>query len=260
MQRLGNLLRSIRTEWGLSLREVTTRTEALAKRWGNPHYASSFSHLAKIELGHYDMRVATLISLSHVYSKRPDSLLRVCLPPDYDQQPLILASEESPNLTVLIDEGRLRRKAEQDLPLRAYLDNPPDNTSLLRGDSAFERNRYRRAIVGLKDRTLYPMLRPGAIILVDTHQRAIASPKEWTNEFDRPIYLLYTRTGYVCGWCQLTDDGNILNIVSHVMAKLDVLPLLYGKDVEVVGRVVRVSMSLEAVNSKDRLQGSATSL
>jgi hypothetical protein len=46
----------------------------------------------------------------------------------------------------------------------------------------FQRNRYRKAIVGRKDRFLYPMIRPGAIITVDTHQRAIASHKEWTNE------------------------------------------------------------------------------
>ncbi len=109
----------------------------------------------------------------------------------------------------------------------------------------FERNRYRKAVVGRKDRTLNPMIRPGAIITVDTHQRAIASPKEWTNEFDRPIYLLYTRTGYVCGWCQLTEGGTRLNVVSHLMAKLDVLPLAYGRDVDVVGRVVSVAMSLE---------------
>jgi len=45
----------------------------------------------------------------------------------------------------------------------------------------------------------------------------------------------------VCGWCQLTEGDTRLNVVSHVMAKLDVLPLAYGKDVEVVGRVVAVS-------------------
>jgi hypothetical protein len=44
MERLGALLRSIRTEWGLSLREVKDRTELLAKLWGSPRYASSFGH------------------------------------------------------------------------------------------------------------------------------------------------------------------------------------------------------------------------
>ena len=103
---------------------------------------------------------------------------------------------------------------------------------------------YRRAIVGRRDRTLYLLIRSGALITVDTRHRAIASHKEWTNEFDRPIYLLYTRDGYVCGWCQLTEHGTRLNVVSHIMSNLDVFPLTYGKDVEVVGRVVAVAMSL----------------
>ena len=242
MERLGALLRSIRTEWGLSLREVKDRTELLAKVWGSPRYASSFSHLAKLELGRHDMRVSTLISLSHIYSKRPETLVDACLPPKYDSP--VFEPLDGPNSTVLITEGRLYERTVRHLPLRGGAADIQENTALIAGDMNSQRNRYRKAIVGRKDRSLYPMLRPGALITVDTHQRAIASPKEWTNEFDRPIYLLYTRNGYVCGWCQLTEHGTRLNVVSHVMAKLDVLPLAYGKDVEVVGRVVAVSMSL----------------
>ena len=243
MERLGTLLRSIRTEWGLSLREVKDRTELLAKQWSNPRYASSFSHLAKLELGRHDIRVSTLISLSHIYSKRPETLVDACLPPQYHAP--VFDPLEGPNSTVLITEGRLYERAEQLLPMTRLSPNIPESTALVANEINSHRNRYRKAIVGRKDRFLYPMIRPGAIITVDTHQRAIASHKEWTNEFDRPIYLLYTRNGYVCGWCQLTEGGTRLNVVSHVMAKLDVLPLTYGKDVEVVGRVVAVSMSLE---------------
>jgi transcriptional regulator with XRE-family HTH domain len=243
MERLGALLRSIRTEWGLSLREVKDRTELLAKLWGNPRYASSFGHLAKLELGQHDMRVSTLISLSHIYSRRPETLVDACLPPKYHSP--VSDPLEGPNSTVLITEGRLHERAERLLPLNGQSPDIPENTALVAGGLHSQRNRYRKAIVGRKDRSLYPMIRPGAIITVDTHQRAIASHKEWTSEFDRPVYLLYTRNGYVCGWCQLTEGGTRLNVVSHLMAKLDVLPLAYGKDVEVVGRVVSVAMSLE---------------
>jgi hypothetical protein len=242
MERLGALLRSIRTEWGLSLREVKDRTEVLAKLWGSPRYASSFSNLAKLELGHHDMRVSTLISLSHVYSKRPQTLVDACLPPEYHLP--VFNPLEGPNSTVLITEGHLQERAQRLLPLSGAR-SIPENTALISGDVPSQRHRYRTAVVGRKDRALYPMIRPGAIVTVDTHQRAIASPKEWTNEFDRPIYLLHTRNGYVCGWCQLTEAGSLLNVVSHLMAKLDVLPLAYGKDVEVVGRVVAVAMSLQ---------------
>lgn len=243
MERLGALLRNIRTEWGLSLREVKERTDLLAKQWGSPRYASSFSHLAKLELGKHDMRVSTLVSLSHIYSKRPETLVEACLPPEYHRP--AFGPFEGPNSTALITEGWLYERAEQSVPWSDASSDIPENTALITGHVRSQGNRYRKAMVGRKDRALYPMIRPGAIITVDTHQRAIASHKEWTNEFDRPIYLLYTRNGYVCGWCQLTEQGTRLNVVSHLMAKLDVLPLAYGKDVEVVGRVVAVSMSLE---------------
>jgi hypothetical protein len=243
MERLGTLLRSIRTEWGLSLREVKDRTEELAKLWGSPRYASSFSNLAKLELGQHDMKISTLISLSYVYSRRPQTFVDACLPPQYDVS--VFNPLEGPNATVLITEGHLYERAARLLPLSGALPKIPENTALIASDIHSQRHRYHKAIVGRKDRSLYPMIRPGAIITIDTHQRAITSPKEWTNEFDRPIYLLYTRNGYVCGWCQLTEGGTRLNVVSHLMAKLDVLPLAYGKDVEVVGRVVAVAMSLQ---------------
>ena len=166
-----------------------------------------------------------------------------CLPATYHAP--VFDPLEGPNSTVLITEGRLYDRAERLLPMNGRSSDIPENTALLAVDVNTQRNRYRKAIVGRKDRFIYPMIRPGAIITIDTHQRAIASHKEWTNEFDRPVYLLYTRNGYVCGWCQLTEQGTRLTVVSHVMAKMDVLPLIYGKEVEVVGRVVAVSMSLE---------------
>ena len=185
MERLGTLLRSIRTEWGLSLREVKDRTELLARQWGSPRYASSFSHLAKLELGRHDIRVSTLISLAHIYSKRTETLVDACLPPGYHAS--VIDPLEEPNSTVLITEGRLCERAERLLPMTGLSSKVPENTALVVNDMSSQRNRYRRAVVGRKDRFLYPMIRPGAIITVDTHQRAIASHKEWTNEFDRPI-------------------------------------------------------------------------
>jgi transcriptional regulator with XRE-family HTH domain len=167
MERLGSLLRSIRTEWGLSLREVKDRSELLAKRWGSPRYASSFSNLAKLELGKHDMRVSTLVSLSHIYSKRPATLVEACLPSEYHSQ--TSDPSEGPNSTILITEGRLYERAERPLPLRGGSPDIPENTVLIASEIDSQRNRYRRAIVGRKDRALYPMIRPGAIITVDTH-------------------------------------------------------------------------------------------
>src|SRR5260370_36169049 len=144
MERLGALLRSIRTEWGLSLREVKDPTELLAKVWGSPRYASSFSHLAKLELGKHDMRVSTLISLSHIYSKRPETLVDACLPPEYDSR--VFDPLDGPNSTVLITEGRLDERAERPRPLSGASPDIPENTALIVGDMNSQRNRYRKAM------------------------------------------------------------------------------------------------------------------
>lgn len=140
MERLGALLREPRAEWGLSLREVTKRSEMLAKRWANPIYASSYSQIAKPERGEQNMRVSTLISLSYLYSKRPESLLSACLPIKYispDFSPL-----DVPNATVLFTERRLYEKVER-LSFPAGQLEVPESTTLLVEPDIFM-HRYRR--------------------------------------------------------------------------------------------------------------------
>ncbi len=245
---IGKLLRGFRQEWGLSLRQVKERSEILAQLWGHSSHVVSFSYLAKLENGKHDdvqdMAVSKLLSLSEIYSKEPDALLSACRPPRLNTQtkdPL-----GGPATTQLITEGRLADRASRVLPDDLPSGPPPGKTSLLVGGDNSGRNRYRRAIVGTSDLTLFPMIRPGTLLTADTYQRAIAPRKTYTNEFDRPIYLLDTREGYVCGWCDLEQDGTMLRIVPHPLGQTRFGLLKYGKDVEVVGRVVFVAMSLDS--------------
>jgi transcriptional regulator with XRE-family HTH domain len=248
MKKLGSLLRQLRNDWGLSLSEVERRTATLALRWGSDRYVISKGHLAKLERGWHEMRVATLLSLSHTYSEPVERLVDASLPELYHSTSL--DRSDGPNSTLLIRGGRLLETAERLLP-SGHTERPtPESTTLIATGLLDPQNRFRKAIVGTKDRTLYPFIRPGAIITVDTHQRRIASHREWTNEFDRPIYLLHTSAGYVCGWCQVGKDDSSIHVVSHLLSqldgppKLDVLPLIHGKNVEVVGRVTEVVLRL----------------
>ena len=43
--RIGEMLREARIQWGLSLRDVKDRSQALAKQWGSRSYEVSFSWL-----------------------------------------------------------------------------------------------------------------------------------------------------------------------------------------------------------------------
>jgi transcriptional regulator with XRE-family HTH domain len=244
---IGKLLRGFRKEWGLSLRQVKERSEVLAELWGHSSHVVSFSYLAKIESGKHDvqdMAVSKLLSLSEIYSKEPDALLSACRPPRLHAQ--IKDPLGGPINTQLITEGRLADRASQVLPDQLPSGPPPTKTSLVGGGDTSGRNRYRRAIVGTSDLTMFPMIRPGTILTADTYQRTIAPRKTYSNEFDRPIYLLDTREGYVCAWCDLEQEGMMVRIVPHPLGQTHFGLLKYGKDVEVVGRVIFVAMSLDS--------------
>lgn len=254
MADIGKLLRSIRKEWGLTLRQVKERSEAVAQLTGNASHVVSYSYLAKLECGKHDiqdMAVSKLLSLSEIYSTEPNIFLRECRLPRSSSQ--LKDPVGGPDQTRLIVEGRLADRAARffpdaelpvALPAHTELLLANDPRSLIKKEQS-ARNRFRPAIVGESDMTLYPMVRPGAILTIDTYQRAIVSRKQYSNEFDRPIYLLDTRQGFVCAWCDLEEDDNMLRIVPHPLGHTHLGLLKYGLDVEVVGRVVFVAMSLE---------------
>jgi transcriptional regulator with XRE-family HTH domain len=66
MAHIGELLRVIRLEWGLTLREVMERSQIIAKIWGSPSHAVSYGHLAKVEKGEHDLTVDKFLSLSEI--------------------------------------------------------------------------------------------------------------------------------------------------------------------------------------------------
>ena len=53
--------------------------------------------------------------------------------------------------------------------------------------------------IRLEDFTLHPLIRPGSLVQIDASQRKISTEK-WEKEFDRPIYFVELRIGYVCSW------------------------------------------------------------
>src|ERR1700758_3684366 len=72
--------------------------------------------------------------------------------------------------------------------------------------------RHTYGYVGLADRTMFPLLRPGSLLMIDPERRRVAQDG-WRNEFERPVYFVELRTGYRCGWCQI--DGSRLSLIPH---------------------------------------------
>src|SRR5580704_17792831 len=66
------------------------------------------------------------------------------------------------------------------------------------------------AYIGREDHTMYPWVRPGSLVQIDSRQRAIQAGG-WQTEIERPIYFVELRDSCVYSWCDL--DGNLLFLI-----------------------------------------------
>lgn len=242
MEQIGARLRAIRQKWGLTLREVEERSVRLAQEWGNPSYRISASWLDRIERENRRLSAAKLIVLAVVYSIPPDQLLALCSrgssnPPQYDHL-------SGPNTTLLLTKGPMEQNARLWLPDSIAIEPIPEETTYLSQEDHLP-SHYRRGIIGRRDKTMDPMIRPGSIVLINTQRRAIAHRREWKNEFDRPIYFLLTHAGYICGWCELDKNAEWLTLAPHPLSYATGQRWKYRKEVEVIGRVSVVLLRLE---------------
>jgi transcriptional regulator with XRE-family HTH domain len=237
---IGAKLREIRLQWKLTLREVEERSLQLAQQGGNPAYRISASWLDRVERENRGLSATKLIVLAVIYGLTTDQMLAFC--PSGIGGAAQLEQVSSPNATLLLTEGPLEEHARLWLPDSFVTDPPPEETMLLSTEHGLLPSHYRRGVIGRRDRTLEPMIRAGSIVLIDTQKRAIAGRRQWTHEFDRPIYFLLTRTGYVCGFCDLDKDTEWLTLVPHALSYETNKRWRYRKEIEVIGMVAAVFM------------------
>lgn len=100
----------------------------------------------------------------------------------------------------------------------------------------------RYAFIGSEDWSMYPLIQPGSLVLIDEAKRKIAAGG-WNNEFERPIYFFEHRGGYSCGWCTVVE--NQLVIQPHPASLC--CPEIYSfpDEIDVVGQVTGVAMTLD---------------
>ena len=235
MDGIGGKLRATRQAWKLTLREVEQRTLRLAQQWGNPAYRISASWLDRVEREDRELSATKFIVLASVYSLTLEQMLEMFPPP---QGPTYtIADEDSgPNAT-LLTKGNLDDSAKIWLPDSLVTDTPPEKTDLLPVEASVP-SHYRRGIVGRQDRTLEPMIPAGSIVLIDIQKKSIAGRREWNHEFDRPIYFLETRNGYMAGFCELDRETDWLTVIPHALSFESNRRFRYKKEIEVIGTVV----------------------
>jgi transcriptional regulator with XRE-family HTH domain len=242
MKQIGARLRAMRQKWGLTLREVEERSERIAQEWGDPSYHISASWLNRVEREGRGLSAIKLIVLAVVYSISPEQLLGYCPPASKNSSRRVCPA--GPNTTLLLTKGPLEQHARLWLPDSIAIDPVPDETTLLPPEEHLP-SQYQRGIIGRRDKTMDPMIRPGSIVLINTQKKAIAHRREWKNEFDRPVYFLFTRAGYICGWCELDRNAEWLTLAPHPLSYESAQRWKYRKEVDVIGRVAVVLLRLE---------------
>ena len=101
---------------------------------------------------------------------------------------------------------------------------------------------HRYGFVGTDDWFMYPLLMPGSLIMIDETRRRPANTG-WATEWERPIYLMEHREGFLCGWCS-QEEGTLI-AVPHPASNSTPQVFAFPSQVDVIGQVVGVAMRLD---------------
>ena len=228
----GSKLKSLRNRCNVTVRQVEQASGRIAEAKGDKRFRISNGWLAQLENGISEPSICKLFTLSVIYHADFRELARI-----YDVDLDEIEKYESianPHVTQLrpdIDDesqSNSRPLAQAATVLVAHL-TPANNAK--REDKRNLRSGY----VGLADYTMYPLIRPGALVDIDISQNRLQTAA-WHNQFERPIFFIELRAGYACGWCELQD--NQLLIIPHHSSPATVRRFMHPREAEIVGRVV----------------------
>ena len=246
----GKRLRAVRERLRLSTREVEQLSGEIALKRNTPDYYISHTWLGEVEAGNFKVNIYKLQSLSLIYKRGMDELLSffgvdvreagteklVGLPHTYLMTPTI---EGARNTHVVPLE--LRQKVDlgsTNLVSRMFESWGEIPLALLQ-QMDWRNSLY--GYIGIKDCTLYPHLRPGSFVQIDSHQRKV-QPDGWRDEYERPIYFVELRDHYVCSWCEV--DGSHLVLLPSPHSGKQASHVRYPGDADILGRVTAVTMRI----------------
>jgi transcriptional regulator with XRE-family HTH domain len=217
----GQKLKSLRNRRNITVREVEQASRRIADVKGDKRFCISNGWLAQLENGDSEPSIWKLFSLSVIYHA---NLLDLLLLYNID----VNATEKyepvaDPFLTQLISQNGNGCVSHDQLP------------TTLKDDCT---NHVIYGHLGLAEFTMYPMIRPGALLKIDTSQNKVVT-NACRNEYERAVYVIELRGAYACGWCEL--QGNQLLIIPHPSSPAKVRRFTYPREAEIVGRVVGYS-------------------
>jgi transcriptional regulator with XRE-family HTH domain len=250
MEDAGQKLKRVRERLGLKYRDVEEASQKIAARHANDEFAIALSRLSDIEnkgtlpslFRLYSLCVIYRIEISEVLAwyglplaSMASDIARVDLERTHQvsvdvsdavlQLPVQLDPGFDPNRTTHLTRA-IQRWGVMPLMLFAHLD--------------LKSLRY--GYIGTLDYMMYPILQPGALVVLDEGKKRITSGP-WSDETERPIYFLEHRDRYLCAWCTLR--GDTLIVQPHPASGSDPEVFSYPDEIEVIGQVVGIANLLD---------------
>jgi hypothetical protein len=230
------------------MRDIETASERIARKHANEEYLIPISRLSDFETKGVIPSIYRLYSLAVIYRRDmrellvwyginlsiPVSDLELASPPK-SHVSSALASMHDVQMPVKMDPAfdprktmNFGRMVEQwgTVPLH-YLEQ-------------FSKVDFTYGYVGSEDLTMYPILPSGSFIQIDESKNKVLEGG-WRSEYERPIYFVETRDGYICCWCTLGREEIILQ--SHPLSPVPPRVVRHAH-AEIVGQVVGVAMRL----------------
>jgi hypothetical protein len=260
----GSWIRKLREERFLKAAELERVSRAIAEATGNSDYYLSHGSLKDIEAGGVPS-IHKLFSLSCFLRIPYDDLLQVF---GVDLEDVArFAPSTDPSSTTLIPTGpwdgrpfpfRLKFSPQLARDQTNLLGaNPKEWPELPAGPFDLDEQRYRYAVVGLKDDTMADLLPSGSLVEVDTEQ-VVPQTFAWTALRNRPIYLVRHTNGYSCCWCQQAHGE--LMLMPHPLSRQAIRCYRTPAEATLVGRVVAAWISFVEPEPSPRAEAPLLSL
>lgn len=251
MDDAGQKLKQVRERLDLRYRDVEDAANAIAERHGSDEFSIALSRLSDIENKGTVPSIYRLYTLCAIYrldlldvlewygvkvSDLPADSGRAKIPGTHPVSFDTYSRGHIP-LPLSLDPGVDLRKTTY---LSRMIQRWGKLPVLLLNRLDVKNHRY--AYIGTEDWTMYPILQPGCLVMIDEARRKIVN-SGWTHEMERPIYFMEHRGGYTCAWCHLTETQLMLQ--PHPASLCEPQVFDFPTEIEVIGQVVGIAMRLD---------------
>jgi len=259
-------LRKIRERLGLTMRDVEKASMLIFERRGSEEYLIPPSRLSDIETKGVVPSIFRLYSLAAIYRKPIAALLQLYGVNLEEINSEWASSQPARSHMVTLDNERAAMKIPVKLDPGFDLSETSNLGRMVQQWGVVPLSMlnhlasqdYTYAYVGSDDYTMYPILNPGSFVQVDESRKRVVE-RHWRSEYERPIYFVETRDGFICCWCSLRTNALVLQ--PHPLSPVPVRILRHPQEAEVIGQVVGIAMrigNLFATDSRELRESSGS--